>query len=621
MTDDDHDGVDGESLVAAIAARLDAGKPIRRTLAVSGRLHVDRPLPFLCVYRTPDRPDPGTADLVRTQASYLIAPAGHDVSELVAAVVTKLASACGACLVVELWSGEPTAPPCFRIRTATANRLATTIDALADALRKMSIPGTAPTVEVIAAASASPSGAPPLLAPELAAHAGILAIGLEVPPIYRSARSVYPAISRTFSRELMHALQRAFFEFTRVQTPAKPEHFQVLGRRRIVHAVRESDAALAEISASFDFLLAVSPVNTDAAWQEFCANGRTRAPTLHYRMLELDPELGKRQLYALPLERLEDPVLAQLLRDKRRELDRQLGLLEDRDTPRFLLGSLQLYGGVDDALLGEALSILRDVAPARSRTGARCDAEAFAARATEELEHYRRHDPSLTSTVIVRDDISSLIVSHGDLLIPANLDVPAHRVDALLHHELGTHVVTYANGRAQPLLVLAAGLARYEALQEGLATFAEYVAGGLDSDRLRLVAARAVAVRRLVDEVAFPEVVAELVDQHRLAPRMAFLVAVRVFRGGGLTKDVIYLRGLLQLLGYLQAGHDLAPLLVGKLALDQVALIEELLRREVLRPPLLRPRWLDAPTGRPRLERAIAGLRPIDLLEPTGTAA
>jgi hypothetical protein len=124
-----------------------------------------------------------------------------------------------------------------------------------------------------------------------------------------------------------------------------------------------------------------------------------------------------------------------------------------------------------------------------------------------------------------------------------------------------------------------------------------------------------IAVRRVVERVPFPEVVAELVDEHRIATRTAFTIALRVFRGGGLTKDAIYLRGLVQLLAYLRAGHALEPLLVGKLALDQVPLVEELLRREILLPPVLEPRWLSDPAARARLAGA-STLHVIDLHQP-----
>jgi hypothetical protein len=142
--------------------------------------------------------------------------------------------------------------------------------------------------------------------------------------------------------------------------------------------------------------------------------------------------------------------------------------------------------------------------------------------------------------------------------------------------------------------VFAAGLAGYEPLQEGLGLFAEYLAGGLDQGRLRVIAARVLAVRRLLEGASFPAVVAEMTHRHGLPLRAAFDLAIRVFRGGGLTKDAIYLRGLLQLLAYLAGGGALEPLLVGKIAIEQVPLVEELVRRQILVPARLRPRWLDA---------------------------
>jgi uncharacterized protein (TIGR02421 family) len=614
-----------DPLVALVRARIAAGKPVRRTLPGGGRLHVDRALPFLCVYRRPDdRADLGTDGLVRSQASYLIAPPRADAAGLTAlvdGVVESLVDACGACLVLELWSAADTAAtrPVFRILTAEHEHAATTIAALAGALRELTSGATPVTVEVLTAAPASP-GRAPVVDTAHARRSGVLVLGLEVPPLYHTPTAVYPAVLRAFTRDLMHALQRGFFEFTRVQTPARPEHFQMMGRRRLVRAVRASDQELAAIGESFDFLLAVTPVNVDEAWAEFGASGRTRTPAFRYRMLEVDPELGKRSLYALPLDRLEDPVLAQLLRDKRRELDRQLSLLDDRDTPRFLHGSLQLYPPVDDALLAEALAILAALPPAataaaRTRNGSRVGAEAFAARAARELERYRERAPGLASKIEIRDDVPSLIVSNGNLLVPRRLDVDAGRVDALLQHEVGTHIVTRTNGALQPLRVLAAGLAGYEALQEGLAMFAEFVSGGLDAERLRLIAARAVAVRRLVEGVAFPALVAELSDQHGMSPRGAFGVATRVFRGGGLTKDAIYLRGLVQLLEHLRGGGSLDPLLLGKLALAQVPVVEELVWREILRPAALRPHWLEGAGADQALARARAGLRPLDLVE------
>ena len=68
----------------------------------------------------------------------------------------------------------------------------------------------------------------------------------------------------------------------------------------------------------------------------------------------------------IPVERVEDPTLAYLFRQKQDELDRQITLLTDVDSPRFLHESLQIYGGVSDWLLSQATELL-DRVPTRER--------------------------------------------------------------------------------------------------------------------------------------------------------------------------------------------------------------------------------------------------------------
>ena len=136
------------------------------------------------------------------------------------------------------------------------------------------------------------------------------------------------------------------------------------------------------------------------------------------------------------------------------------------------------------------------------------------------------------------------MVSHGRLLIPAAASFRGDRVEPLIQHEVGTHVVTYQNGRAQPLQILAVGLPGYDETQEGLAVLAEYVSGGLDPLRMRLLAGRVIAIRRMLDGARFLDIFEELRERYSFAPKTAWGVTIRVARSGGLTKDVIYLRGI-----------------------------------------------------------------------------
>lgn len=617
--------------MAGVRRRVKDGKPVRRRIPPWGRVHVDRPLPFVIVYRRPPhREDAGTEQLVVGEASYLLAsgdrPSQPGLSDLMEAIVGTLSEGFGGFLVIELWSAaegaapsdEPVWRPGFRIVRPRKDGLGSTVDALERALAKVKIKGEPAAVEVARATHVRPPGMPPLIARDRAEALGCETIGIEVRPVFRDPASgeSFPLIRRALHRGVSRALQRAVYDFTRHHTSHRPRHYRALGRHAVVKAVWEVDRALAELSDSFDFLLQVTPTNTDEAWRRFRRDRFDRAPEFSSRPLKIDPTLAKRALYRIPIERIEDPTLAQLFRDQQISLDRKLTLLGDRGTPQFLYGSLQLYGGVDPPLLDIALEILTRV-PSKSRDESSrggVDAPAFAERAAREIERYRSLHPAMRSTVQVRKDIVGLLVSAGNLLVGARTRVPRSRVDALIAHEVGTHVVTYVNGAAQPFRQLSVGLPGYDELQEGIAVLAEYLVGGFSRPRLRLLAARVLAVHQMVEGADFVEVFRTLDRAHHLPRRTAFNVAARVFRGGGLTKDIVYLRGLLGVLGYLERGGALDPLLVGKLGPDHVPIIEELGWRKVLAPPPLRPLYLEDPEAVRRLDEARRGLSVLDLV-------
>ena len=206
------------------------------------------------------------------------------------------------------------------------------------------------------------------------------------------------------------------------------------------------------------------------------------------------------------------------------------------------------------------------------------------------------------------------MVDHGRLLIDSRLRLDERRVDALIQHEVGTHVLTWVNGSHQPLSLLRVGLPRYDETQEALAVLAEFVVGGLTPGRMATLAARVVAVHSLSDGADFVDTFRGLTREAGLSPPAAFDVAMRVHRAGGLTKDVIYLRGLQRLLAHVGAGGSLDDLLVGKLPLEYLSVVEELRWRGVLTPPALWPRWLAWPGAETRVAALRAGVDVEDLL-------
>ena len=356
-----------------------------------------------------------------------------------------------------------------------------------------------------------------------------------------------------------------------------------------------------------NLLLNVTPVYAAEAWADFERSEFGTAPTLRLRPLEFEPDLVRRDLYNLEIENVTDPALHTLFRAKRDEIARQITALEDRDTSRFVYGSLQPLAAAAQELL--------ETIPAQAPNTRSVTAGAFAEAVRAEFDRYRAVYPDFLAHFEVRDDISELMVSFGRLLIPESVTIRADRVEPLLHHEVGTHVVTYQNGARQPLTLLTIGLPGYDETQEGLAVLAEYLTGGLDPRRLRVLAARVVAIGKMLDGAEFLEIFESLRAEHRVPTRTAWSIAIRVVVGGGSVKDAIYLRGITRLLEALAEGSSLDALFVGKLALDHIPLIQDLLDREVLQAPWIRPRWLDVPGAQERLDRLRAGASVTDLYE------
>ncbi len=361
------------------------------------------------------------------------------------------------------------------------------------------------------------------------------------------------------------------------------------------------DHRLALLSQSFRFLLEVTPVDADDLRDDFL-EGREPDPGFTYRELDTDPDVVRAELDAIDVGEVEDPVLGQLLRAKHREMELQLDMLEARDTADFLPLSVELYGGVSPALRTQAETLLASIT--RTEAGDEAlDAEEFLALAEDEIAHYRAEDPDLDMHAEIRTDVNGVMVSGDTLLIGPETKVQRARAQALLHHEVGTHLVTQANGSHQPIKVLGVGLAGYDETQEGLAVLAEIACGGLTAFRLRQLASRVVTVHRMIGGASFAEAHEALVADG-FPESSAWTTVMRVYRSGGMTKDAIYLRGLVELLEHLGSDGSLDQLWLGKFSLRDLPLIGDLEDRGLLRPPRVLPRYLHDPATDANLARA-----------------
>lgn len=586
-----------KKIINRILDKIKKKEPLRINIPGNGLVHMEKPVPFMVVYRIPPSGKDGfTSKLGKTESSYLYAEDCPECNEIVKSIAENLADKFKGFLLLEVWLSEKeiVAPFTVHVSQKSGSEVA---EKLKEELNKIVILGNPMKTELNKGKDVvAPPYYKPLINDTDANKSSITLIGLEIAPIYINVATgrTYPLVLRDLRAKFSKAIRKAFFEFVRIHTSYNATNFQMLGTTSLRKNVFEIDDELGNYSNLFDFLLLVTPINVDDAWLAFKKSNYLKPPAFHYRPMPIDPELIKRKLYNLPIEDISDPTLAFLFRDKRKEIDRMLDMMLEREKPDFMLTSLQLFGPIDEKLLETAKAILVAIdVPAEPPQRKMIKAPEFAKMAEKELEWLKLQDPSVSTAVRIRDDIDGILVNRGTLNINKNFQVSESRAFSLLQHEIGTHVATYYNGKAQPLKLFYIGVPGYEELQEGLAVFSEYLTDGLTPNRLRTIAARVIAVQSMVSGNPFVDTFYLLVDKYQFSNKAAFTIAMRVYRGGGLTKDAVYLKGLLNIIEYIKKGKSLEPLLIGKIRQSYIPVVQELIHRQILTPIPIKPRYLD----------------------------
>lgn len=575
-------------------------KPGERTikeLPYGGFIFLEHDVPFLIIYRNIPN-DKATIRLARTGASYLIVSKDNFeyFKAFVKELTEKMSARFGSFILMEIFSGDQGSTE-FVIR-GPAHKLPVSLEVLKEELDKVEsrrYGGQLLTARIEQSKQRQHEDKQAFCSIEEIKEWGGTLIGLEVPPVYRNEDDdVYPLYFRKFRDGFADAIHKAAFEFIRVQTSSDIESFAALGKRNIHEEVFKIDRGLTEIESSYQFLLLVAPVNIQSIRDSFFKTHFEELIPYNYRLLPIDPDILKRKLYDLRIDEIDDPALAFLFDEKREEIDQELTMLKERGSRNFFYRSVRLYQGIDNNVISEAELILQNISEDQHQEKVKTlDAKAFGKMAEAEFDFFRTQTPDYTSRIHIRDDVNVMMVSKGELYLPADYTLTKSEASALIQHEVGTHALTYYNGSQQPLSQLSQGLADYDPLQEGIAVLSEYLSGGLTGNRLRTLAGRVIAGEALLDGANFKDVFNLLYTTHGFSREPAFNITSRIFQGGGFLKDIIYLKGLVELRDYLMEGGDLEFLLAGKFALKHVPMIKDLTDRGLLQPPKIKPRYLN----------------------------
>lgn len=369
------------------------------------------------------------------------------------------------------------------------------------------------------------------------------------------------------------------------EVPAPAPHASVRDNMRAI------DRTLAQIDESLMLIKLLKPVNLNEE-RERAAVDRRYDPVLQYAPLEVDLDAVEKRLLELTPD--ESPI-GTLLGRKQRELLQRVSLLRARGNARaFSDASRALFGAPSSVLLAAARSFLREQVATDLPVPASemLSAEEVAARFEGVIQRYGLHDWRVeVSPRLVAD----CTVGGGKVYVRNDAKFSPEHVEALIAHEIETHVLTAENGSHQPYQLFRRGTANYLDTQEGLAIVNQNRVLSAHHEK-RLGAARSLLGLEYALEHSFSETLAYLENELGYRPEKALQKAFDFKRGlshtaepGAFTKGIVYFRGQRAVEQFLNDGGDVRKLYVGKIAVEDLAVLDAM---DDVKAPLILPHFL-----------------------------
>lgn len=342
------------------------------------------------------------------------------------------------------------------------------------------------------------------------------------------------------------------------------------------------DKALFKLSRNIETLHYVNPINIQQEKRRFFTR-KDYLPDFCYRQLRIDPYSFQEKLYKLPVSEINDPLIRGLYRSVVEASATKVEMLAKVGTPQFLYNSLRYYGKPDTDDIANARFLLHaGNLPLETNNRQKISAEQAKPIFEEAVERLGIQCKVVLSSRLVAN--AMVDNSRRMLMISRNARLTRMEIEALIHHELGVHMLTTYNALQQPLHMLRLGLPGSSHTQEGLAVLSEYISGNINLNRLQTLSLRVLAVDMMIQGMNFGSVYHRLIEEYSIKTDVAFNLTTRIFRGGGFTKDYLYLKGFRDLLA-LYRSKDITALLVGKTGIQFHDTLNSLIDRKILHAP------------------------------------
>ncbi len=329
----------------------------------------------------------------------------------------------------------------------------------------------------------------------------------------------------------------------------------------------EIDANLDRLVRRIELLSYVNPLNIEKEKQRFFSSKYKQEPEFKYPKLKFDPYKLHRLFFSQRLERIKDEQIRQLYTDIIYHYANMVQCIETIGKGKeFYYNSLRVYGTPTEKDVQNAKFILHyedeppsaDMEKVFTPEEAKAYFEDFAQQYDFPLNIY--FSTNLSAEAMVSN-------ARQALLIKRNTTFSKNQLLTLANHEIGVHLVTTFNGLLQPLKIFSHGFPKNVETQEGLSVFSEYMSGALTLRRLKELSYRVLASDSLIKGYSFSDTFDLIHGTYKLNRNDAFTITLRAHRGGGFTKDRLYLSGLKKIYRRYKNGESMDNMLSGKVAL------------------------------------------------------
>lgn len=338
----------------------------------------------------------------------------------------------------------------------------------------------------------------------------------------------------------------------------------------------EIDQNLDRLIKDIDLLNYLNPLNIEQEKRRFFASKFSDDPVFKYRKIKFDPFKLQREFFSQRLEDIQDKDIRKLYHDTIYEYSGLVQCIASVGQERnFFYNSLRVFGTPKEKDVKNAKFILHfhkeedaeEMVPRYSADEAQAFFQAFGEKYN--FKFRIKQTNSITGSAMALNASKTLVVKKNEKFSDNDLKI-------LAHHEVGVQMLTTFNAIHQPLRIFSNGFSNNSLTQDGLGVLSEYMSDSLSLKRMKELAYRVLAADSLIKGYSFSDTFDLLYNQYKLDKETSWFITLRAHRGGGFTKDYLYLSGLKRIYDYYSQGKDMNLLLTGKVSIDDTSLLKKL---------------------------------------------